>query len=225
MSAWGCANYTHSPWKWPCDHCILFRSVWTAVTTSSSSMQMPLREENCDHDGSWGWGSRRSWEGQRARKACPGSPQWLSSHRKAIFELSACLVWQADPHSTASFPNPRVDALYLQKVCPHQVDRNRISFLAWGLLKVILSPCFLFCPAAVLSLHRVMLTELSTLRTDQVASSRGPWAYWIKGKPSAWSTSPTVSWCLPSALAADPTTYLQLNSLLCMCFLFHFIFY
>lgn len=122
-------------------------------------------------------------------------------------------------------PTPRVDALYLQKVCPHQVDRNRISFLAWGLLKVIFSPCFLFCPAAVLSLRRVMLTELSTLWTDQVASSRGPWAYWIKGKPSAWSTSPAVSWCLPSALAADPTTYLQLNRLLGMRFLFHFIFY
>lgn len=157
-----------------------------------------------------GAGGREVGEAEKGSE--PGRPA-LGAHSGAAATekpfLNCLHAWcdTVDPQSTASFPNSKGECSVFPErvhflVCFYQVDRNRISFLEWGLLKVILYPCFLFCPAAVLSLRWMRLTELSTLQTDHIAS-RGPWAYWIKGKPLAWHISPAISWCLPLALAVD----------------------
>lgn len=105
MPDWECANYTHSPWKWPCDSCILFRSVWAAVTTSSSFMQMLLREENCDPDRSWGWGSRRGWERAVSQEALPWEPHdgAAATEKPFLNCLHAWCSW-VDPQSSHLLP-------------------------------------------------------------------------------------------------------------------------
>lgn len=216
MPEWECANYPHSPWKWPCDPCILFRSVWAAVTASSSSLELLVREENCDGQ-ELGVGKQETPRRAVSQEGLPwGAHGGTAALEKPFSDGRGAGSAGRAPRAPPSWRW----VLCVCRECALTKSIENCSFLRWGLFKVILSPCSLFCPAPVLPLRRMMLTELSTLHSDHVTPSRGPWACWIKGKPLAWRASPAGSWSLPSALAADPTKHLQPDSLLHKYFFF-----
>lgn len=82
MPEWECANHIQSPWRWPGDPCILFRSVWPAGPASSSSMQMLWREEeNCNQTGVRSGDVGEAQQGGEPGKPALGSPKafWACS--------------------------------------------------------------------------------------------------------------------------------------------------